>query len=62
MPAKSITKSHRETYLETLKGLQTLVEMQQVLILQAIGQLGQPAGTPRKPKSGSAAGKKRRTV
>ena len=60
MPAKSITKSHRETYLETLKGLQTLVEMQQMLILQAIGQLGQPAAPPkRKPRS--TAGKKRRT-
>ena len=60
MPAKSTTKSHRETYLETLKGLRTLVEMQQVLIVQAIGQLGQPAAAPKKPKSRSAPGKKNR--
>ena len=62
MPAKSIRKSHREVCLETLKGLQTLVEMQQVLIAQAIGQLGQPAGAPRKPKSRSAARKRNRTA
>ena len=62
MPAKSITKSHREACLETLKGLQTLVEMQQMLIFQAIEQLGQPAAAPRKPKSRSAAGKKNRTA
>ncbi len=62
MPAKSITKSHREAYLETLKGLQTLVEMQHVLILQAIEQLGQPAGPLQKPKSRSAARKKNRTT
>jgi len=62
MAAKRIKKSHRGAYLETLKGLQTLVEMQQMLILQAIGQLEQPAGAPRKPKSRSAAGKKDRTA
>ena len=55
MSAKSITKSRRKACLETLKGLQTLVEMQQMLILQAIAQLGLPDGTPQKPKSGSNA-------
>ncbi|MDP6546970.1 MAG: hypothetical protein QGH60_23590 [Phycisphaerae bacterium] len=54
MPAKNTTKSHHEACLETLKGLQTLVEMQQMLILQAIGQLGLPAGALQKPKSRSA--------
>ena len=62
MPAKSITKSHREACLETLKGLQTLVEMQQMLILQAIGQIGQPAEVLQKPRSRSTAGKKNRTA
>jgi len=62
MPAKSITKSQRQACLETLKGLQTLVEMQQMLILQAIGQLGQLAGAPQESKSRPTAGKKSRTA
>gem|GEM_PF-2246198 len=55
MPAKSTTKSQRKACLDTLRGLQTLVEMQQMLILQAIGQLSQPDSTPRKSKSRSNA-------
>ena len=62
MSAKSITKSRRKACLETLKGLQTLVEMQQMLILQAIGQIGQPAEVRQKPKSRSTAGKKNRNA
>jgi hypothetical protein len=62
MPAKTITKSERQACLETLKGLQTLVEMQQVLILQAIGQFGQPAGPQQRPKPRSAARGKTRTT
>jgi len=62
MPVKSATKSHREACLETLKGLQTLVEMQQMLILQAIGQIGQTAEVLQKPRSRSTADKKSRTA
>jgi len=62
MPVKSTTKSRREACLETLKGLQTLVEMQQMLILQAIGQIGQTAEVLQKPRSRSTADKKSRTA
>jgi len=62
MPAKSTTKSQRQACLETLKGLQTLVEMQQMLILQAIGQIGQPPEVLQKPKSRSTAGNKNRNA
>jgi len=62
MPAKNITKSHSEACLETLKGLQTLVEMQQLLILQAIGQLSLPVGAAQKSKSRPTADKKSRTA
>jgi hypothetical protein len=50
MPARKTTKDCREVCLETLKGLRTLVEMQQVLILQAIEQLdnAKPGSTGRK--------------
>jgi hypothetical protein len=62
MPAKSITKSQSEIYLDTLKGLQTLLEMQQMLIVQAIGQLGESPAAPQKPKPRPAAGKKHKNV
>ena len=62
MPAKNTTKSHRQDCLETLKGLQTLVDMQQMLILQAIGQLGQPIKAAQKPKPQSVARKRNPTA
>jgi hypothetical protein len=62
MPAKTITKPQRQACLETLKGLQTLVEMQQMLILQAIGQLSLPTGAAQKSKSRPTADKKSRTA
>ncbi|MDP6635277.1 MAG: hypothetical protein QGG42_10290 [Phycisphaerae bacterium] len=54
MPAKNTAKTHRKACLETLKGLQTLMEMQQMLILQAIEQLGEPKtrSASRKTRSG----------
>ena len=62
MPAKTIEKSDRQACLETLKGLQTLVEMQQMLILQAIGQLSQPNNPVKKPKPRSAPRRRKRTA
>jgi hypothetical protein len=62
MPTKTIEKSDREACLETLKGLQTLVEMQQMLILQAIGQLSQPSNPTQKPKPRSASRRRKRTA
>jgi hypothetical protein len=50
MPTKNLTKAHRKTCLETLQGLQTLVEMQQMLIVEAIGQLDKPDGAGKKTK------------
>jgi hypothetical protein len=57
MSAKT-TATHNKTCLDTLKGLQTLVEMQQALILQAIEQFSKPAEPPQKPTSKSTAKKK----
>ena len=54
MPTKQTTEDCRQACLETLKGLRTLVEMQQVLILQAIEQLADH-------KPGSTRGKKTRS-
>jgi len=48
-------KSQRQVYLETLKGLQTLVEMQQTVIAEAMEKLSgrprPPAGKKRSPRS-----------
>lgn len=62
MSAKSVTKSNREVYLDTLQGLQTLIEMQQTLILQAIDQLDKPLAASKESKSRSGSGRKRRRV
>ena len=55
MPARDITKTTQEAYLETLKGLRTLVEMQQMLIAEAIGRFDKPIGAVKitKPRSSS---------
>jgi len=50
MPAKKTAKDYREACLETLRGLRTLVEMQQTLILQAIEQLDNAKTRPTRGK------------
>ncbi|MCP4376860.1 MAG: hypothetical protein GY794_11870 [bacterium] len=60
MSTKSTDTRHHKTCLDTLKGLQTLVEMQQMLILQAIEQFSESTKPTKKnkPRSKSTAGKK----
>ena len=58
MTIKKLTKTNGKTCLETLKGLQTLVEMQQMLITEALGRLDQQSESDEAPKTRSASGKK----
>ena len=62
MSTKSITKADCEAYLETLKGLKTLVDMQQTLILQAIGRIDKSAagGKSKSRSAGRGRTKKRK--
>ena len=62
MPTKNIAKTDRDMYLETLQGLQTLVQMQQVLIMEAIGRLDEPDGARKKTTLRSTARKTKPTA
>jgi len=61
MKSKDLTESHRKECVETLTGLRTLVEMQQVLIARALERIGPNGKTPNKPGTRSTAGKKKPT-
>ncbi|MBT3200897.1 MAG: hypothetical protein HN350_13390 [Phycisphaerales bacterium] len=58
MNVKNLTKTNGKTCLETLKGLQTLVEMQQMLIAEALERLDPQLESDKTPKSRSTSGKK----